>query len=111
MNKVKKVLLFMGILFMVLLVQQPFAMNAGKPEIAKAATVNLNKKRKTLKVGQTFQLKVSGTKQKVKWSSSDNTVATVNSVGKVTAKSAGTVVIKAKVEKKSYTAKILQTST
>ncbi len=87
---------------MVMLVQQPYAMQTGETAVAKAATVKLNKKRKTLKVGQTFRLKVKGTDQKVKWSSSDNAVATVNSTGKVTAKSEGTVVIRAEVAKKSF---------
>ena len=102
MNKVKKVLFLIGVLLMVLLVQQPYGMSVGEPVIAKAATVKINKKKKTLKIGKTFQLKVEGTKQKVKWTSSDNSVATVDSVGKVTAKSAGTAIIKAEVEKKSF---------
>jgi len=86
---------------MVLLVQQPYSVQTGETAIAKAATMKLNKKRKTLKVGQTFRLEVKGTNQKVKWISSDDVVATVNSKGKVTAKSEGTAVIRAEVAKRS----------
>ncbi len=102
MSKVRKVLLFIGVMFMVLLVQQPYSVQKGETAIAQAATLKMNKKKKTLKVGQTFRLEVKGTSQKVKWTSSDNTVATVNSNGKVTAKSEGTVVIRAEVAKKSF---------
>ena len=53
---------------------------------ANAAKVKLNKKSLTLTVGKTYKLKVKGTKKKVKWSSSNKKVASVNKKGKVTAK-------------------------
>ena len=106
MKKVKKVLLFIGIMFMVILIQQPHVMKTGKTGIAKATTVKINKKKKTLKVGQTFRLKVKGTKQKVKWRSSKSDIATVNSTGKVTAKSKGTAIIRAEVGKQNFYCKI-----
>lgn len=87
---------------MVMLVWQPYTIKAGEPAIAQAATVKINKRKKTLKVGQTFQLKVSGTSQKVKWYSSNKDIAAVNVTGKVTAKSEGTAVIKAEIGKKSF---------
>ena len=102
MYKVRKGLLFIGILFMVMLVWQPYIIKAGEPVIAQAATIKINKRKKTLKVGQTFQLKVSGTSQKVKWYSSNKDIAAVNATGKVTAKSEGTAVIKAEIGKKSF---------
>lgn len=73
----------------------------------KAATKpKLNKKNTTLIKGQTLVLKVSGTKSKIKWSSSNKTVATVNSTGKVTAKKKGTATITAKIRKKTLSCKI-----
>lgn len=52
----------------------------------------LNSSKKTLTVGETFTLKITGTTAKA-WSSNDNEVATVNSKGKVTAIQAGTATI------------------
>jgi len=66
------------------------------------AAVKLNATSKELKVGQAVTLKVTGTKKKVKWSSSNKTVATVTKKGKVTAKQVGTVIIQAKVAKKTF---------
>lgn len=60
----------------------------------------------SLDVKKTATLKVSGTKQKVKWSSNKTSVATVSSSGKVTAKKAGTATITAKVGTKKYTCKV-----
>ena len=71
-----------------------------------AATVKLNKKSVTLKVGKTVTLKVKGTKKKVKWVSSNKKVATVTQKGKVKAKKKGTATIYAKVGKKKLKCKI-----
>ena len=60
-------------------------------------TPKLSKKTASLSVGKSYQFKVSGTKQKIKWTSSDSSVVSINSKGKVTAKKAGTVIIAAKV--------------
>ena len=68
--------------------------------------VGLNKTKETLYIGDTSQLKLSGTSQKVKWSTSKKSVATVNSKGKVTAKKSGTATITAKLGKKSYKYKV-----
>lgn len=77
-----------------------------------ATKPKLNKKNSTLIKGQTLVLKVSGTKSKIKWSSSNKTVAAVNSTGKVTAKKKGTATIVAKVGKKTLSCKItVQTPT
>ena len=73
---------------------------------ANAAKVKLNKKSLTLTVGKTYKLKVKGTKKKVKWSSSNKKVASVNKKGKVTAKKAGKVTITAKIGKKKYKCKV-----
>lgn len=60
-------------------------------------TPKLSKKTASLSVGKSYQFKVSRTKQKIKWTSSDSSVVSINSKGKVTAKKAGTVFITAKV--------------
>jgi hypothetical protein len=71
-----------------------------------AAKVKLNKSKATIYVGKSVTLKVKGTKQKVTWKSSKRKVASVNAKGKVTAKKAGTTIISAKVQKKTYKCRI-----
>lgn len=62
----------------------------------------LNKKRLTIKKGETYKLKLDNAKAaKVKWSSSNNKIATVRK-GKVTAKKPGRATITAKYGKKKY---------
>lgn len=67
---------------------------------AQAAGMKLNTKKKSLSIGQTYQLKVTNTSKKVKWSSSNKSVAKVNAKGVVTAKKAGTAIITAKIGNK-----------
>ena len=55
-----------------------------------------------LKVGESTKLKMTGTKKKVKWSSSDTSVVKVNKKGKVDAIADGAAVITAKIGKKEY---------
>ena len=69
------------------------------------AAIKLNKKKVTLTVGKTVQLKVKGTKAKVKWSSSNKKVATVSKKGKVKAKKVGKATITAKIGKRNTVAK------
>ena len=76
------------------------------PMNVEAATVKLNKTKVTTYVGKTVSLKVKGTKNKVKWSSSNKKVAKVTSKGKVTAKKSGTAKITAKVNNKKLTCKV-----
>ena len=69
--------------------------------VAKApAKVTLNKKSASLKIGKTLQLKATLPKKtasnKMTWSSSDKSVATVTQKGKVTAKGEGTATITVK---------------
>lgn len=66
----------------------------------------LNKTRATVFVGKSTSLKVSGTKKKVTWSSSNKAIATVNKSGKVTGKKAGNVKITVKVAGKKYVCNI-----
>ena len=71
-----------------------------------AEKVSLNKTRATIYNGQTLQLKLMGTSDRVAWSSSARSVATVNRNGKVTAKKAGTANITAKVGNVRYTCRL-----
>lgn len=71
-----------------------------------AKKITLNYTKKTLNVGSNFKLKVNGSKQKVKWSSNNKKIATVNSTGVVTAKRKGTTSIVAKVAGKKLNCKI-----
>ena len=72
----------------------------------KVETPKINKTRKTLYINNTYTLKISGTSQQIKWSSSNKDVATVNKKGKVTAKKAGTATITAKIGSTKYKCKI-----
>jgi hypothetical protein len=71
-----------------------------------ASKIKLNKTKVTLSVGDTVKLKVSGTKKKVTWKSSNKKIAAVSSAGKVTAKKQGTAKITASVSGKKYTCKV-----
>lgn len=75
-----------------------------------ASKVKISKTKASLEKGSTLQLKISGTKKKVQWSTSSSKIATVNSKGKVTAKKAGTATITAKVDGKKYRCKITVTT-
>lgn len=96
-SKTKKLLLFLIVMCM-------FFVNIAP--VQTQAAVKLSETRKTLEIGQSLLLKVKGTSQKVKWSSDDTDVASVNKSGKVTAKGEGTATIIAKVAKKNLICKI-----
>lgn len=77
------------------------------------ATVNAAPKQKlsktnvTLCAGNTYRLKVKGTKPtKVKWKSSKKKVVKISKKGVLTAKKAGKAVITAKVGSKTYKCKV-----
>ena len=67
-----------------------------------AAKLKLNKTKVTVYKGCTETLKVTGSKKKVKWSSSKKAVASVSSSGKIKWKKKGTTVIYAKFGKKTF---------
>ena len=73
---------------------------------AEAATIKISKKKATIIKGESITLKITGTKSKVTWKSSNKKVASVSPKGKVTAKKKGTVTITAKMGKKKLTCKI-----
>ena len=74
--------------------------------IVEAASTKINYTQRTMYVGGTFDLNITGTKKKVKWSSNNTKIATVSSSGKVTAKAKGTATINAKVDNKNFKCKI-----
>lgn len=71
-----------------------------------AASIKLNKTKKTIGVGDTYQLKVSGTKKEVKWSVKSSSIAKVSKTGKVTGKKIGTTTVTATIGKKKLTCKV-----
>ncbi len=71
-----------------------------------AATPRLNRTNATLAKGKRLQLKVSGTNQRVKWSTSNKKIATVNEKGVVKGRSKGAVRITAKIGKKKLICKV-----
>lgn len=78
-----------------------FTALAVTPVTAQAAAMKLNKSSATLTVGKKLTLKVQNGKKgaKVKWSTSQKSVATVTQKGVVTAKAEGKATIKAVVNK------------
>lgn len=76
------------------------------PAAADAKKAGLNKKKLLMYVGDTYKLKVNGTKKKVKWSSNKKQVASVTKKGVVKAKSAGAAKITAKAGSKKYNCKV-----
>ena len=71
-------------------------------KVEAAKKVKLNKKNISLKVGETFKLKLKNSKGTVKWSTNKKKVAIVTKKGKVTAKKKGTAIITAKNKNKKY---------
>ncbi|MCQ2491549.1 MAG: Ig-like domain-containing protein [Lachnospiraceae bacterium] len=67
-----------------------------------SAKVKISETKLQLAVGSSKTLKISGTKKKVKWKTSNSDAAKVSSKGKVTAVSTGSCKITAKVGKKNY---------
>lgn len=106
MKRMKK---FIGILLFVLTFG--LASTITIPQIGtcvdvQAATVSLNKRSTSVYIGKTTQLKVNNYTGKIRWSSSNTSIATVSSTGKVKGKKAGTVTISARAGKKTLKCKV-----
>lgn len=106
MRKLKKLLSATLLALSIVASNVPIQNIFGANEVVQAASVKLSKSSLTLYVGKSSTLKVTGTKSKVKWSSSNKNIATVTSKGKVTAKMAGAATISANVGKKTLKCKI-----
>lgn len=70
------------------------------------AAAKISKSKATLEVDATLTLKITGAESKIAWTSSKETVATVNSKGTVTAIKGGTATITATVDSKDYTCSV-----
>lgn len=79
---------------------------AGQKLTCKISVILINKKALTLTPGKTSTLTITGTKSEVKWYSSDKSIATVSSSGKITTIAPGTATITASVDGKKLTCKI-----
>ena len=76
--------------------------------------ITLDQTKKTLQAGKSFLLNVTfkpvnATNQKVSWSSSDNSIAKVNELGKVTGVKGGTAMITCKSDEGGFTANCIVT--
>lgn len=78
-----------------------------RPVNVQAAKVKLNKSTVTIYRGNTTSLKVSGSKRKVKWSTSKKSVVSVSSSGKVKGKKTGSAYIYARVGKRTLKCRII----
>ena len=96
---------FKGLLSIVLCLVL-IAQGVSVENISAATKVKINKTKASIYVGKTVQLKVTGTKKKVTWKSSNKKVATVTSKGKVKGVKKGTTKITATVSKKKYVCKV-----
>ena len=67
---------------------------------------SLNKTTTKIALNQKETLRVTGTTQKIKWSSENKSIATVNSRGKITPKKVGTTKIVAKIGSTKYKCKV-----
>ena len=109
MKNLKKILLLILAAIMFTLaapagaVQSPFA---AVTEAAAPNKVSISARKKTLTVGKSFTLKIRGSREKVKWSTSNKRVAAVSSKGRVTAKKVGAATITARVGGKKYTCRV-----
>lgn len=67
----------------------------------------LNKKKVSITAGKSYRLKVKGINTFVKWSSSNEHIASVNMFGKVTAHEKGTAIITAEVKGRVLRAEVI----
>lgn len=90
-----------GLVFTVILVLAMVFTNFNV--VSAASGIVISKSSVTITSGQTYQLRVTvdGKETDASWSSSDASVASVNSSGLVTGKAAGSAVIKATVDQAS----------
>lgn len=98
--------LFLTIFLTVILVCSAVNLLPHYTMTAQAATVKISNKTLTLEKGKAKTLKISGTKKKITWKSSNKNIASVSAKGKVTAKAVGTATITATMSKKTLTCNV-----
>lgn len=106
MKKFKKINFLITFILILSLTIPTLVLTLGNSATVYAATIKINKEKLTIVIGDTYNLKISGTTKTIKWSSSNTSVASVSSAGKVTAKKKGTATITATVNSKKYNCKI-----
>ena len=106
MNTTKKLVIAFAIVLFAGIVVPNVIPTFGDSISVQAASIKISSSKKTLYEKKTCTLKIIGTRKKVKWSSSNKSVATVSNKGKVTAKKKGKATITAKVGSKKYTCNI-----
>lgn len=74
----------------------------GTYEVHAATKVKLNETSIKMLAGESYSLYLKGTKAQIKWTTSDNDIASVSSTGNVTALKAGNVTVVAKAGNKKY---------
>ena len=74
--------------------------------VAASSKIKISKTSITIKENKSYKLKITGTDEKVKWSSKNKSIATVSQKGKVTGKKAGNTTITAKVSSKTLKCKV-----
>jgi hypothetical protein len=94
-----------------------FAYNTGKAFIiakvdkkelrCRVHVIDINKDALKLSAGETYKLKIKGSRSLVSWKSGDRKIATVSMFGKVTAKSRGSTVITAKIKGRTLKCKVV----
>ena len=97
MKKFKKIFMTCLLCLLVSIVTVPASVSAA---------AKLNQKSVTLNVKKSYTLKVTGTKEKITWTTSNKKVATVSAKGVVKAVQKGTATITAKYGKKKLTCKV-----
>lgn len=83
------------------------AMLAVPTSASAASKIKMSRSAVAMSKGKTYRLKVSGTRKKAVWRSSNQSVATVSQSGIVKARKSGTAVITAKVAGKSLRCRVI----
>lgn len=99
-NKLKKIIMFVCLVVSI-------SIMSGALTVSATVKVDINKTTDYLVKGETTILKVTGTSEKITWSTDSKKIATVSESGKVTAVAYGTTYIKATVNKETYKCKII----
>lgn len=99
MRRIRKIFTMLFMCFAIGVVIPAIIPQISTLQEVQAAAIKLNKSKLTINLQNSYTLKVSGTKNKVAWSSSNPKIATVNSKGKVYAKKIGTTTIYATIGK------------
>lgn len=98
--------LFISTLILFCLSVLPVELPIISPAHVEAATVKLNKTKISIYVDNRYTLTLTGTNQKVTWTTSDKKIAVVSANGEVKGKKSGTATVTAKVGSSKYTCKV-----